>query len=108
MRSKIAALVAALMLSGCNTFIQKAGTADAIAICSATDVVTTGIALHAGAVEANPIVAFIMKPLGIFGYAGLSALLVWYIYEHEQEISKTELAVATSIRCGAAISNGTL
>lgn len=99
---------ACMALSSCATLTNTLGTKEAVALCSTADVVSTGVALHHGAIETNPITKLILKPFGIFGYVGLSAWIVWYIYQHEQEMSKTELTVISTVRCGAAINNGTL
>lgn len=101
-------LCASLAASGCATLTDTLGTKEAAAICSAADVVTTGIALHHGAVETNPITKLLLKPLGIGGFAFFSFGIVWLIYQHHEEWTqreKEQVAVMSAARCAVSITN---
>lgn len=67
MKNLLAALLLIATLTGCAAFSKP----EAVAGCQVADAVTTIIALKAGAVEANPLVAGVISSAG---YGGLIVL----------------------------------
>lgn len=70
--------------------------------CSAADAVTTGVVLHKGAVEANPLAKLLMKPLGFTGYGLVTIGLTWWLWDRNRGVDNE---VNSAVRCGAAVSN---
>lgn len=100
-KAKALVLVVAL-LQGCAT-LQNPTT---YAVCATIDLVSTHVALEAGFVEANPIVASI---LGSGGWPLLIAVnvgIIWLLYKYrDKEEIKTATGIGSVVRCAAGLNN---
>ena len=87
-----------LLLSGCTTLSSP----EAVVGCQAADAVSTAVALDAGLVEANPLMAAVIDSLGIPGLfiaKGLIALALLHVH------NDTVVGVATGATCAVAVHN---
>lgn len=86
-----------LSLTGCSILSSKEVTVG----CQVADVATTTVALKAGAIESNPILAAV----GLPGTIVLKGLLIYFLIKHYEEINKTALAAVNGVTCGTAVNN---
>ena len=97
---KRALLIAALLLSGCATL----QTPQASVGCQVADVATTAIALHAGAVEMNPVAHALIGSVGWPGFLAVKiGVGLWLA--HEAKKAPTVVAVANMATCAVAVHN---
>lgn len=96
----IAAIMLVSMLSGCATFAKP----EIITGCQVADTVTTIAALKAGASEANPIVAGVIKHAGYFGLIALKVAVTMVLIHYATEQPEATGAV-TAATCAAAVNN---
>jgi len=98
-----------ISLAGCATtdnhpFVKTMSSDTAAVACQAADALTTVWALsHVGVHEANPIMAGVLKTLGIPGF--LLVKLLMALYMTSDSINPTVAAAINTATCGVAISN---
>jgi len=86
-----------LCISGCQTISNP----DTFAVCKAGDVVSTAVAIHGGAHEANPWAARLLQ----HGYAPLIAYSVLSYYVLKKLNNPTWTGVNTVVTCAAVANN---
>lgn len=72
--------------------------------CQAADVATTAIALHGGAVEANPIMGGILKSLGWPGFIAAKAFFAWVLVKETPQ-APNAVATVNTATCAVAVHN---
>ena len=93
-------LVLILLLSGCTTLASPQASIG----CQAADVATTAIALHAGALEANPIVNGLLSSVGWPGFIAIKALMAWALIANEKK-APAVVATVNTATCAVAVHN---
>ena len=95
-------LILLLFLSGCSLLASR----EATVACQTADTVTTVVALKsASAHEANPIMAGVIKNLGLPGFVLVKALILWAMLAYHDNINETARAAINVATCGVAASN---
>jgi hypothetical protein len=88
-----------LLLSGCTVLGSKEATIG----CQSADTITTIIALHSGAVEANPLMAGVISALGIPGLILVKLGLILLL--NRDDVPQEARVAANVITCGVAVHN---
>jgi hypothetical protein len=110
MKPLLSALILLLALQGCASIpqgvVDVAGSTNTFAICKATDVITTKIALNSGLFhEANPLLAPFIGPHNFVPLI-LFSVAVWYVLDR---INNPKLTMAANVvTCGVAARNAVL
>jgi uncharacterized protein YceK len=100
---RLIAAVFCLSLTGCATIQTVASSKETFAVCQAVDVATTYIGItKVGLVEANPIMAAVLKH-GWLPVIGLKAALVWWVYN--ANFSPAGQTVANVVACAPGVWN---
>jgi hypothetical protein len=103
MKRTLAALALAFALTGCATIQTVASSKETFVACQALDVATTYIGItKVGLVEANPIMAAVLKH-GWLPVIGLKAALVWWVYN--ANFSPAGQTVANVVACAPGVWN---
>jgi uncharacterized membrane protein len=103
MKRTLAALALAFTLSGCATIQTVASSKETFVACQALDVATTYIGVaKAGMMEANPIVAALLKH-GWLPFIALKVALVWAVYN--ADFSPAGQTVANVAACAPGVWN---
>ena len=89
------------MLPGCSTLASKEATIG----CQAADTLTTVYGVTHGASEANPLMAGVIKSVGLGGFVALKVALTYFLVMRHDQIPGPALAAVNVITCGAAVNN---
>ena len=102
-KKQLAVLILCSALSGCAVLSSKEATIG----CQVADVATTALAIHGGAVEANPIMASILSAGGWPAFIVVKILVTWFLLEVREE-APDGVAIANGVTCAAAVNNALL
>jgi len=107
MKKAIAALTLAFSLTGCATMQEVASSKETFVACQALDTVTTYVALTSkvGFVEANPIVAALLKH-GWLPFIGFKVALIYIVYN--ADLSPPAQTAVNVVACVPGVWNATL
>ncbi len=106
----VRALLLVVLLTGCQSApIKAVSSAELAGLCHAADGLTTALAIKAGAVEANPLMAPIVSAVGPWGFFALKLALGYWVYTKFKEMDEpVAIGIHNLVICGAAVHNVTV